>query len=374
MKRAHGLSIECNVGEDGVDRLRGEWLGLLSKRPRWHPFERPEFYFAVEHSGLVGSDSLRLYSIRLEGRLVALFPLVRVVRKWPLIEWSHWSLPQHDHLPLASPCFAEDADPAVILQALTRHLAETTALDRLVLPAMLDAGWSMGSGQPAQGTPSFLELRHCNELHFGRDADQLKNALPKSLRKNLEKAQKRLECQGGAQFMAHDGRAWQSSFEEFLAVEDSGWKHDAGTSIAMNPTLVAFYGTLARQFSDSGLLSINRLVIGGRTAAAQLSIRGAGRLFVLKSGYDESLREVSPGNLLRLASLQHGLSTGQYDTLNLVGTPDWSKGWAPSSVPVFDLTCCLPSLRGKASALVLRARTAARTLRSRARQARTSSA
>jgi len=86
---------------------------------------------------------------------------------------------------------------------------------------------------------------------------------------------------------------------EFLAVEASGWKGREGTAIASSPFTDRFYREMAEAFHARGELRLSRLYIDGRLAAADLALGYAGGYFLLKTGYDESLRRLAPGLTLR---------------------------------------------------------------------------
>jgi CelD/BcsL family acetyltransferase involved in cellulose biosynthesis len=95
-----------------------------------------------------------------------------------------------------------------------------------------------------------------------------------------------------------------------LAVEASGWKGAAGTAIASSPDTLAFYRAVAHGFHRMGRLRLSELWLDGRVVAFDLSLLHRGRLHLLKTGYDESVRTLAPGLVLRLAVVERCFELG----------------------------------------------------------------
>ena len=86
---------------------------------------------------------------------------------------------------------------------------------------------------------------------------------------------------------------------EGLELERSGWKGRARTAVLSEPDAAAFYPEMARAFHDRGELRFSSLRIDGRLVAFDLALLHRGRYFLLKTAYDEALRTLSPGLVLR---------------------------------------------------------------------------
>lgn len=92
--------------------------------------------------------------------------------------------------------------------------------------------------------------------------------------------------------------------DEGLRLEASGWKGAAGTAILLSPKLARFYRTVARSYHERGELRLSQLRAGGRLVAFDLAVVYAGRYFLLKTAYDESLAALAPGLVLRRAVIE----------------------------------------------------------------------
>ncbi|HTU27226.1 MAG TPA: GNAT family N-acetyltransferase [Pirellulales bacterium] len=84
-----------------------------------------------------------------------------------------------------------------------------------------------------------------------------------------------------------------------FAVEDQGWKGRAGSSVLRNPAIFEFYLRQAEHFGAANEMRLVFLEYHGRPIAFEYGWQGKGTYFPLKVGYDEAVRQFSPGQLLR---------------------------------------------------------------------------
>ena len=143
-------------------------------------------------------------------------------------------------------------------------------------------------------------------------------------------------------------RRFEGVFQEFLALEASGWKGRRGTAIARSE----------RWWASTGAGS-------GRRPAAVPSPSGpspstgvpwpctsgwctARRYYLPKTAYDEALGSVSPGQLLHGEVLAECRARG-LEELDFLG-PDmeWKRDWGPEHRPHDWLYLYRPSLAGRA--------------------------
>jgi CelD/BcsL family acetyltransferase involved in cellulose biosynthesis len=119
----------------------------------------------------------------------------------------------------------------------------------------------------------------------------------------------------------------EGTLEEGLLLEQSGWKGQRGTAMAQDAKTRGFYTELARDAAYKGKLALYFLRLDGRAVAFQYGLEHAGRYFLLKPGYDEGLKECSPGQLLMEEVLADCLDRGltEFDFLG----PDmvWKRDW-----------------------------------------------
>ena len=121
----------------------------------------------------------------------------------------------------------------------------------------------------------------------------------RNLRASLRKARNRAERQGELTVTtasAADDVA--SAFDEFVAIEGSGWKavHRRPGQPPGRPRAVMRRFLLTA--GPEGSAVVRTLRLDGRPAAAQLAVTTGDTLELLKVAYDDGLADLSPSNLL----------------------------------------------------------------------------
>lgn len=161
------------------------------------------------------------------------------------------------------------------------------------------------------------------------DADAVDAALSAKRRSGLRRLARRLDARGAVTLDVRGGdEELDALLDEGFAVERSGWKGRRGTGIADDATTRAFYTHVARWAAGRGWLRLGFLRLDGRAIAFDLALE-AGRVhYLLKTGYDESLRSLAPGILLRHAMIRRAAAEGcrRYEFLG--HEAPWKREWA----------------------------------------------
>ncbi len=153
-----------------------------------------------------------------------------------------------------------------------------------------------------------------------------------------------------------------AAFEDFLVVEDSGWKGEGGTSIRKQPKKLAYYQRLLEFYGGLGICQINILYLADTAIAAQFGVRVGQRLFLLKIGFREDFAAISPGYLILYKLIEQSAAQGQIASVSFVTGVTWIDRWHPRHIPVGIFY--LPNGRWY-SALTVRALVAAVAFRNR---------
>jgi len=118
-----------------------------------------------------------------------------------------------------------------------------------------------------------------------------------------------------------------------FALEAAGWKGSGGTAILSAPETSMFYRSLAETFHARGELRTSSITLDGRLAAFQLALLCDGRLYQLKSAYDESRRRLAPGLVLHLKVIERCFELG-LDACEILGDrAEWKAKFATSERP-----------------------------------------
>lgn len=174
-------------------------------------------------------------------------------------------------------------------------------------------------------------------LHSGTSAEEL---LRSSRRRSLRKARGKLEKLGTVKIERLSNREeldiWTS---HFLAMEDTGWKHDEGSSILSCAKETALYQRIIKDAFAAKTLNFTRLCVDEQPIAYTLDIAAPPTGYCLKSAIDQKLRKYSPGVLLEFETLRHYLEQSELTLLDSCSAPDnaiLNELW-PDRRPVCDL-------------------------------------
>jgi hypothetical protein len=133
-----------------------------------------------------------------------------------------------------------------------------------------------------------------------------------------------------------------------MHVEASGWKGKNGrkSAIELHPELTNFYTQLANSLGASGNCEISLLKVDGDFVAGQFGLIVGDVIYILKIGYDERFRRLSPGNLLTAHTIYRLHAEGVIREINFVTDVKWHSFWRPTCRDVYEVCCYRPSLFG----------------------------
>ncbi|HXX66123.1 MAG TPA: GNAT family N-acetyltransferase, partial [Polyangiaceae bacterium] len=109
---------------------------------------------------------------------------------------------------------------------------------------------------------------------------------------------RRLERQLGGIELESIRRFDRTALRDFYRLEVSGWKGDAGTAIALDRRLVAYYGAIARVFAPRGQLSLAFVRARGERIAGCIALEDETCFYLLKIAHDPRYAHYGPGQLL----------------------------------------------------------------------------
>ncbi len=161
----------------------------------------------------------------------------------------------------------------------------------------------------------------------GRMEDLLAR-LDAKFKANCRRRRKKLEEKGEVTFeRITGGERLDARLEEGLQLEQSGWKGERGTAIRQDKATAGFYSELARQAAYDGALALSFLRLDGRPIAFHFALQHRGAYSLLKPGYDEGLRECSPGQLLMERVLADCIERGLTELDFLGPEMTWKRDW-----------------------------------------------
>lgn len=307
--------------------LQPEWDALV-RRTCDEPFFRHAF-LRVWRDNFAPRAQLRVLTVRDgAGGLTAALPLIEARTTLYGVPVRQLSATANAH----SCRFDLLADaPREAARALLDHLMRDPGWDVLCLTDVPEGGngWALHAAATAAGLPTGCwESLRSPFLPLPKAMGELTARLRSKFKANLRRRARKLEEKGEVTFQRIDGGLLlAAALEEGFAVEGSGWKGARGTAIAQDAATRGFYTELARTASYAGQLRLYFLKLNGRAVAFHFGLEHQGRYLLLKPGYDESLRECSPGQLLMERVIEDCVAHGLREVDFLGPDMTWKRDW-----------------------------------------------
>jgi CelD/BcsL family acetyltransferase involved in cellulose biosynthesis len=360
--------------------FQAEWRGLAglqSIAPEWHALagralEPNVFYepaFALAATPVFGADAGAVLMRNTGGRLVGLFPAR--IERWRgvlspmLVGWTH------PFAPLGTPLI-DRAEPEAVIAAWLDHLARDPAMPaQLLLPLVPERGAFAAALEAAIARGEYRSAdfgRHERAL-LAPGAERhgyVERAISAGKRKELRRQRRRLEEIAPVTMATVTSPAGiEAALKDFLVLEASGWKGQAGSAIVSDPAVKAFVQRAVGALAADGQARIDRLSLNGIAVAATVTLSSGDTAWCWKIAYNEGLARSSPGVQL-ICELTESLLAAReplrVDSCASAGHPMIDHIWRerlalgdrlialrPSAVP-FALTCRIETLRRSAIA------------------------
>jgi CelD/BcsL family acetyltransferase involved in cellulose biosynthesis len=253
------------------------------------------------------------------GRLAGLFPFrPRVLPPFP---WPVALSAENLYQPSGTPLVAhQDARPVVNAWL---DMLGSGACPRFWTIGHLDMGGpvreTIDAGAAARGLATRMVAPYARPdltREPGGFSAHEAEVIGKSRLKDIQRNLRRLRGMGEVGFeRATEPLHVRERLEQFLAMEQAGWKGGRGTAFLSKEADAAF----ARQAfggrdDGEGLASIDSLLLDGKPVAMAINLAAGDTAFTPKCAYDETLRKQSPGLVLDYLIIEHF-----YETSDLAG-------------------------------------------------------
>ncbi len=137
------------------------------------------------------------------------------------------------------------------------------------------------------------------------EAYQLKNISGHS-RRDHRRLRRRLQEQGELEFRTlDDPESVKSWANQFLALEQKGWKGEQGTAIGQRERDQAFFHEVTTEGMRQGKLQMMGLFLDGKPIAMKCNLISGQGGFAWKIAYDEQYARFSPGVHLELENIKY---------------------------------------------------------------------
>ena len=362
------VAVEELRERGAISSLADDWrrVAAAMRDAGWTkgPFLAPEWLSIYAASMCNEQSSTRAGDFRLlvahrEGRLVGALPLVVERRRLAGVPARILRSLSDDHSQrfdvLLDPAHADD-----VARALVAHLASARDWDAVELQVVLDdnaaahaiVAAARAANLPIGEWPSMVSPY----LTLPSSAAELDKQLGGKFRGNLRRRAKKLEAEVGKITLERlDGSdlsavALDAALDEGFALEAAGWKGDAGTAIACDPTLRSRYGALAHAFAARGQLACYFLRAGDRRVAFHFALADADTYYLFKPGFDPALANFGLGHLLVDAVARDLIARGIRELDFLGDDMPWKRDWTDKTRSHSFRYLFAPTARGRALA------------------------
>lgn len=242
------------------------------------------------------------------GELIGVAPIGHAPRfgRVPLHHTSVWSHPNS----FLAPILIRHSYETAFWAALLTSLSQNAAHGPLLCVEQLPEDGAMAAGLRAAATT--LGVRIVVEHHLRRalltvpaDPDAYwDNTVRAKKRKELRRQWSRLAELGPVEHralgMGDDVAPW---IDQFLTLEQAGWKGAEGSALASAPATQAFFTAMAHAAHANGQLDIRAILLDGTPIAMLITLIAGDVGYSWKTAYDERYARFSPGVLIQRDSI-----------------------------------------------------------------------
>lgn len=333
--RHDALAVEVISDYAAFVALEAEWNDAVERARVPHPFLRHEWVRTWWDAFSTPATRLYIQVVRANGRVTAIAPLMRDTVTMYGVPARRVRFIHNDHTPRTDVIIAEDAKASY--QAIWRALRSGRERWDVLLLSQLER--DSKTQQIFQAFAAAERLRtgtwrssDSPYLSITGTWDSYLNTLAAKFRSNLRNRLSRLTKIGPVSFeILTDRASIEAAAEEAWRLESSGWKSEAGTSIASDPAVHRFYTSLIERGTQAGWLQLLFLKVGDRRVATSYGASFDQRLFLFKTGYDPEFATGAPFKILTSFAIQEACARGLREIDFLGDAEPWKLEWTSTS-------------------------------------------
>jgi CelD/BcsL family acetyltransferase involved in cellulose biosynthesis len=314
------LTVDWVGEESEFEALAGEWDALAAADSV--PFDL-HCWYATWWRAFGAGQELAICAARRDGALVGVFPLCRTGN-------GELKAMANTHTPLFRPLASDEEARAAIVAAAMENGSD---LELTCLPEGDASVARLREGARAAAKTPLIEPSYTSPtVDTSGDFDAWRELSKPRWGAPLERFRRKMGRDHEAELeIVEPPRELEAELVDGYRVEASGWKGEAGTAILSSPRTEAFYTEIARVFDAREELRFSRIVLDGETAAFDFTLLHGGRLYLLKTGYDERFRRLAPGLVMRLSVIERCFETGARSHELLGDESGWKSKFATGS-------------------------------------------
>jgi CelD/BcsL family acetyltransferase involved in cellulose biosynthesis len=156
-----------------------------------------------------------------------------------------------------------------------------------------------------------------------------------SLRRSLRTAAKRLSAAGRVEFIRADRHNCEALLDRLFELHSGRWHERGESGMFSTAALRAFYGEVAHQFSEAGMLRLYGLLVNGECIAVQFNFAAKGRVYAYQAGFDPIWSRSSPGSVGLAHSIEDAIRERDREFDFLLHAEDFKYAWGARDTYVY---------------------------------------
>ena len=340
--------IEVYLGAVGLAELEQPWQHLYEQQ------EEPLFCHAYEwvSSVLLGmgkkANDLLFVTLSWNGEVLAILPLrqskarimglpmqVLTLGPVPNPAWQADILLRRD--PILEECLPD------LLADLAQHpLVNGRLLIFPIVPEFSNTAWLLRDSK----AELVYNAEQGKGTHIPRNThDDLRKGMSKKRRYYIKKIQRDLAQRDDVVLEESlDSKDRPALFEEFVAVEASGWKGAKGSrsSLAFRPEAYLAFKHMSERTWRHSRFQLHILKISQEVVAGTISLIVGQRFCLLKIAYNPAYARLSPGHVLLDMVLQQFTSQNPIRAVDFMSYTPWIHSWHPQSYQCHHYAAVVP--------------------------------
>jgi len=154
-------------------------------------------------------------------------------------------------------------------------------------------------------------------------AAHIDERISKGRRKSLRRKMRRLNEEGAVTIeQLSDKKDLNAWIEDFMEMENSGWKKQNASSILSYPEDATFFRDMLTAAFSRGSLNFFRLCVDGKPISYTVDIVCAPEAYCLKTAFDPAYRKFSPGVLMEYETLKYYSNRSDISSVDSCTDPD----------------------------------------------------
>ena len=310
MKKIFSLEIVSSISE--LEAKQKEWNALIDTIPFYLPTMTFEWHYLwlKANKSLINKMAF-MFFYDIDKRLVAILPLFKTQTKFFLSALNVFTFSGgRDQIKIGIICKLEHRISILkhVIEYLydERHGWDILALRRISARKADDVDLErilIGKNIP-YSIESILSVPFII-IQDEQDWESYWKSRKKHFRHEIKRKTKKLGALGEIDYQVYESPLSEQNLQQFLNLENSGWKGRNKSSILHRPHLLRMYQLLSELNAKRLKLLNFNLFLNGQLISSSLSLKTPHGLYVFKIAYDESFNKFSPGILLRLHEVKY---------------------------------------------------------------------